>query len=496
MNRPQQLPPMAKLKNIVRQLSEQDYQFIYKALGESNAEKSAHLLKSLRTRSVSDERVMEELSVNPNAYYTLRSRLNQRIEEYLIQQMESPRTDLLKKVSNIMEIAFTKKHAIAVATLKKLEKELLDYDLFNELMLVYKVLKKLHIHSDEYFTYSQLYNQHVAFMLSLDKVEDVTASYFKKFGVYTLTGDDNDKLELELLHQEVRNISLLHKSHRLYIYQSCVEIFHRLYVVPDDETAQADENTEPLEDILTKVQNIFKSYPKDALYFHIELVFAYLRLEYYSHYGLYRKAEEYYEEVNDMAASLLGNYGWFTYPSQFLHIKLCRALRLGITHELALENEALFEDFEYDARNFCQYLNYMTYRALSFHFAAKHQEAANWLNELLNASEIKKYPFVFIECKTLLALQYVMLREEGLFQQLVSSIQRQIRMLGKEKCRHIVLLIKVMKTALSQTKRERAKKIAVLTRQLDSIPRQLFSPTAYIKFDEAFVEKMCIPQEG
>ena len=76
-----------------------------------------------------------------------RSRLNQKIEEYLLQQMESPQTDRLKKVANISEILFTKKKAISIATLKKLEKELLDYDLSNELTVVYKALKKLHIHS-------------------------------------------------------------------------------------------------------------------------------------------------------------------------------------------------------------------------------------------------------------------------------------------------------------------------------------------------------------
>ncbi|MEQ8575960.1 MAG: hypothetical protein RIB63_17975, partial [Fulvivirga sp.] len=124
---------MAKLKNIIKQLSLKDYEAIYTSLIESNAEKSAYLLQSMRERSLSDNKVMAELDVNTNAYYTLRSRLNQKIEEHLLQQMESPRTDILKKVANINEIIFTKKKAIAVATLKKLEKELLDYDLSNEL---------------------------------------------------------------------------------------------------------------------------------------------------------------------------------------------------------------------------------------------------------------------------------------------------------------------------------------------------------------------------
>mgnify|MGYP006178188685 FL=1 len=142
---------MAKLKNIIKQLSDQDYEAIYEQLLECSADKSAYLLKSMREKQQSDNKIMEELGVNTNAYYTLRSRLNQKIEEYLLQQMENPRTDILKKVANINEIIFTKKKAIAIATLKKLEKELLDYDLSNELTIVYKSLKKLHINSADYY---------------------------------------------------------------------------------------------------------------------------------------------------------------------------------------------------------------------------------------------------------------------------------------------------------------------------------------------------------
>ena len=166
---------MAKLKNIIKQLSEKDFTAIYNSLIESNAEKSAYLLKALRERSLSDNKIMTELDVNANAYYTLRSRLNLKIEEYLMEQLESPRTDVLRKVANINEVLFTKKKAISVATLKKLEKELLDYDLANELTVIYKSLKRLNINSPDYFQYSQLYNRHVAYMLAVDKSEDLLA---------------------------------------------------------------------------------------------------------------------------------------------------------------------------------------------------------------------------------------------------------------------------------------------------------------------------------
>src|SRR6267154_1915198 len=107
---------MAKLKNIIKQLSEKDYKEIYDSLMESNADKSAYVLKSLRERQLSDSKIMVELEVNANAYYTLRSRLNQKIEEHLLQQMESPRTDILRKVANLNEVLFTKKRTISITT--------------------------------------------------------------------------------------------------------------------------------------------------------------------------------------------------------------------------------------------------------------------------------------------------------------------------------------------------------------------------------------------
>src|SRR5690606_38197789 len=140
---------MAKLKNIIKQLSEKDFKAIYDSLIESNAEKSAYLLKALRERQLSDNKIMSELDVNANAYYTLRSWLNLNIEEYLMDQLESPCTYVISKVANNNNMLYTNKKAISVAPLKILEKELLDYDLANELTVIYKSLKKLNTNSPD-----------------------------------------------------------------------------------------------------------------------------------------------------------------------------------------------------------------------------------------------------------------------------------------------------------------------------------------------------------
>lgn len=482
---------MAKLKNIIKQLTEQDYQFIMESLMESSADKSAYLLKAMREREISDDQITEELGVNNNAYYTLRSRLNQKIEEYLLQQMESPRTDILKKVANINEIIFTKKKAIAIATLKKLEKELLDYDLSNELTVVYKSLKKLHINSPDYYNYSQLYNKHVAYMLALDKAEELLGQYFKKYGSYTLTGNDSDKLELNLLKKEMENVCKLYQSHRLYVYQSGLSIFHKLFVIREESM----DEEEPIEDTIDKVEEIFSSYNLDSIYYHLHLVFEFLKLEYYTHYKVYTKAEKYFDEVNDAISNLLSNYGLYTYPAQFLITKIKRSVRLRKEKELERENEGLFLGYEEDFEDIPQYITYVTYRAISCYYGGKYEKAARWINNLLNEISLKKYPEAQLEIKVILAIQYCLMSDYDLFGQLVNSIQRQIRILGKERFEHLTLITKMLKTSMNENKKNKASKIKALISKMPESDENIFSPTRLIKMDNNFVEILTISPE-
>lgn len=475
---------MAKLKNIIKQLSEKDFKAIYDSLIESNAEKSAYLLKALRERSLSDTKIMTELEVNANAYYTLRSRLNLKIEEYLMQQLESPRTDVLRKVANINEIVFTKKRTLAIATLKKLEKELIDYDLANELTIIYKSLKKLQVNSPDYFQYSQLYNRHVAYMLALDKAEELLADYFKKYGSYLLTGDDVEKLGLSLLIKEMSNVANLYESHRLYVYRSAMHVFHRLFVEPDENLQQ---DTESIEDTFEKVQKIFDSYNLDSIYYHLNLVFEFLKLEYYNHYKVYRQAEKYFEEVNDAAGNLLTNYATYTFPAQFLISKIERHLRLGTESELYGENDSLFIDYEIDLLDIPRHVIYVTYRALGAYYVGKYDEASKLINNLLNEVSLKKYPITQLEIKSLLALQYVLLHDYELFNQLANSIQRQIRLIGKDACENIQLFIKILKIAVSEAKKEKAKKINAVIPKLSVAKTNYFAPTMLVKLDEKLV---------
>src|SRR5690606_7251829 len=154
-----------------------------------------------------------------------------------------------------------------------------------------------------------------AYMVVVDKAEDLLADYFKKYGDYLMTGDQTEHLDLTLLMEDIQNVVNLYESHRLYVFQSCMYIFPRTFVEVDDNLNQDGES---IEDIFDRVQKIFESYHLDAIYYHLNLVFEFLKLEYYNHYKVYRQAEKYYEEVNDAIANLMVNYSTYCFPAQFL----------------------------------------------------------------------------------------------------------------------------------------------------------------------------------
>jgi tetratricopeptide (TPR) repeat protein len=264
-------------------------------------------------------------------------------------------------------------------------------------------------------------------------------------------------------------------------------VFHRLFVEEDEKVHQDEES---IEDIFMRVQDIFSKYNLDPVYYHLNLLFEFLKLEYYNHYKVYQQAERYYEEVNDAASNLLVNYPYYTFSIRFLISKLERALRLGIEGDLYNEQQGLFADFEPDVNNIPQHVIYSVYCALCSYYAGKYDEAARLLNTLINDVSLKKYPLAQMEVKALLCLQYCMLKDIDLFNQLSNSVQRNIRIIGKDACENVLTFLKILKIAVSEAKKEKHKKISTVIPRFKSLTVNYFAPTSFIRMDEKFVERL------
>src|ERR1700740_166283 len=114
---------MIKLKTVVKQLTEENYQGIVLRFQKNRAEKFLSLFKHFRESDLSEEKLSEKLGLNKTAYYTLKSRLYEKIQEFLYTNIEDPRIELLSNVANIHNLIYNTPKDTAIAVLKKLEKE-------------------------------------------------------------------------------------------------------------------------------------------------------------------------------------------------------------------------------------------------------------------------------------------------------------------------------------------------------------------------------------
>ncbi len=472
---------MSKLKNLINQLSDNELKSIHKSLLESDAKKSAELLKHFRENSLNDDEIKRIINVNNNAFYTLRSRLNEKIESFFLQQMESPRTTLLKQVASVNEIVLSKKKTIAIATLKKLEKELANYDLSNELTLVYKALKKLKQHSPDYYEYSQLYNRHVAYMLAVDKVEDMLATYFAKFGNQWMLNDESEKMSLSLIKDELDSTRNLYKSHRLTIYYNCCAIFHRLFVEPFEDQEEAKTY---FETTFNEIKEIFETYSLDTIYHNLQYVFRYLEMLYHYKMGNFSKVDKCIDDLNPVSNLLISNYSLYTAPASFLRVKLERYLALGLKEELAEENEKFFDELDIDPNDIPNYTSYMGFRGLACHYSGRYEEGIKWLEELLEVHNLKGQNQTQIDIKLLLSFMYLKMGNEKETISLINNVQRQIRLLDKDNCPHSYLFMKVIKAAIADlTPDKKERKLANYISKFAEQERPFCSPLKNLRVE-------------
>ncbi len=470
---------MSKLKRLINQLSDKDLKIIINNLESSEAFKSAELLKLFREGESTDNEIKKILNVNNNAFYTLRSRLNEKIENHFLEQSDSPRTVLLQQVAAINEIVLTKNKTIAIATLKKLEKELIHYDLSNELTLVYKALKKLTLHSPNSFEYSQLYNKHVAYMLAQDKVEDMVVDYFKRLSTALFEYETIRVPEFELIVNQIQQNSKLYHSHRLYVYHACVLIFHKLMV----EKVDLNNSTiiDELDEQFKQVEEYIETYRMDITYHSMKWVFKYLALVYSFKRKDFNRVDLLLEELIPTSNLLLTNYGVFTCPEYFLTIILERYKQLGSDRKLLSYANKYLKTIDNDENNYISIIAQVNFRVISYLQNNKIKEGIHYINDSLDSLPTKVFPTAILDIKMILAALYYLQNNSKKAQFVINNVQRQIRLMGKENCEHTYLFMKVLKSMLTDlVKSKKEKKIATYSKKFDEITKPTFSPLRMI----------------
>ncbi len=477
---------MIDVKNVVKQMKEEDYQLLLQQLKDNNADKFGLLLSTLREDGAGDKELSQKLGTSSSAYYTLKSRLHSKIQDFLSARMSGSKTDMLKKVATIPDLLYNSPKNTAIAVLTGLEKELSGYDMPYELTNVYNALKKLHVSSPKYYQYEQLYNRHVAYTIALDKAQDTLAGFNKMLGAYYASRDKSMLEVLWMMKKEMHNLCRLYESHHLQVYRNLLNISFALFV-PLPEAMVDDE---PVDDLLASTDKILSSYPHDTVYGYLQRVLQFLWFEYYHQAKNHKKAAQYYDLVNANVATLL-TCNFCCMGSRFLLSKAERSILNGTTEGLYDESQEQFKDYIPDPDAVPDHINYSKYLAAAAFYSGKYQEAVARLNEFLNTTGLKNFGHSEIELKLFLTLCYSMQDKYEAGHNVLKSISRKMReMDDRDAYENAQVFAKMLAMQMDSASKGREEKLLLLRDrflQLNNGPVRMLE---FVPMGDEFIRKL------
>ncbi|HEU4718165.1 MAG TPA: hypothetical protein VFU15_10035 [Bacteroidia bacterium] len=400
------------LKKVITQISDEDYSAFHAEISGNKAEKFTQLLELYRETDKDEDDIRKMVSGTPASFYTLKSRLFDKLRAYLFRTTADERGDLMKNISSLPKIANGLPRETAISLLEQLEAELKTFDMPRELISVYSALQRLHLNDDSYYQYQQLYNKTVAYALARDKSDEVASLLNREICHFLLSADATQKEIIKLRLKELRNLSALYDSHRLKMNVWISSLTYALFV---DDHFEIPGTTETAEDLLGLAAETLKTHADVPYYHYVSMIWHFLNAEYYRRLGLKKNAAESFGKVNAAVSSFL--LLAHTCPaSAFL---LSRAERLGKDDEHISGFHPAPED------PFTMINVALHHASVDFH-KGKYADAASMLNQLCNEVSFKNFPFAECQVKLFLGLSFALAEKSDQAELVVRSITRKL----------------------------------------------------------------------
>jgi len=482
---------MDVLNKTIKKLSEEEYQALLMQVSGKKKNKPYVVLETTRKRDVADSEMMEMLQVNASTYYTLKSRLNSKIAAILSKNVQNPISTLIDEVTRVPANLYGTNKDFSIRALKELEKQLIEYDLSSELIVVYKTLAQLHLYSEEFTYYDNLYKKHVAFSLAVTKAESLFFQFLKRAGKFQLTRSEKDRDALLKIKREIANIGELYESHRLFVIYNIVRLYYQLIAEGSPEGLKSKELE--VDNVLQEMNRIFQKYHLDTFYQNIKFITDMLYFEYYQITGNQVRADFYHDKAIVNIDELCSKHIMSFHVMKFLELRVDKFLSDGNITKLILPNEKIIATFDSDINETYQFVAFKKYLAICRFYQKDFAGAARDINDLRNKISLKQYLMTDIDCKLFQALQYCILGEDGLCMQILSSLKRQIKD-NESRFESTRMFIKLLKAALKPADyRKKIKKINELWQDFLEVNKGPFAVLTQIRLDEMTLRKMTNP---
>jgi hypothetical protein len=470
------------LPQLVEQLSDKDFAELQAEFVRTGGDNFLYLLNSLRETGFEDKAVKGELGLSSSAYYTLKSRLTDKIQDHLFKSNSDERAELMINLSSVSHFTYGAPRATAVGLLERLEKELLLLDMPGELVSVYNALKKLHHSTEKYYQFQQKYNKNVAYSLAIDKAEDLLLDFNKELGEYNFSRNPEKKTLLQLYIKELRNINKLYDSNRLRLFMVVAELEYALML---DSLNSIPESEHTVEDLLKVAEGILFTHPEDRQYKFYILIYNVLHFEYYHKLGLHK---------NNLStlSYVLANCKTFSNLSDTFY--LTRFLisvneRINQTDETLDLNPLIEACSKNDPNEYSpDIINRVLWLSAIEFSKSNYAQAETQLNQLLNNVSLKNYFFAELEVKSFLSLVYILQQKLDNAEIVLRSITRKLSSIPeKDEFENANMLFKLLKTSMNQTpnKEQKIKKMYADFELYNSRHNKILS---YLRIDESHLK--------
>ncbi len=424
---------MIKLKEVVLQLSKENYIEIEKNFIKNKADRFLFLLHSYKNSQISDKQIMEKLGISSNSFYVLKSRLYDKIQESLSCDIYIDQEKTIKLLLQVPNLCLNSPRETAVAYLLKLEKELLRYHMHNELMVVYSALKKMNLNSDKYYRYSQLYNKQVSFGLSLEKAEDTLADFCRLLSQYDFSKSDDLFDRLCFLKKEINDIYALCNSRQFELIKNLIEIQLNLFC------EKASYFEVDVDELIQHTRIIFDELPITLTHKKWEIVLDYLSFEYYYSIRSTKLAHQYFEKVNSQMSNLF-LFNHIGLVSKFLNTKI----RFSVEYRKHEKFPATLDTDKilFDSNDTHVQISMRIYNATVLFYGKKYKAAIDALVSIQNEYVFKDFFYEFLNVNLFLLYLYIQSGEFEQAQLYLKMLNRRIKMEGSQKYLHVLYLLK------------------------------------------------------
>jgi hypothetical protein len=424
---------MIKLKELTESLNDSLYCIIEEALIKNKADNFLFLLKSYRQKNMKDAEIIKALDISPNSFYVLKSRLYNKIQGYLYGEGHCGKEDLLKQLHRIPLICVTESKEVSTAFLHGLEKDLLTYEMNNELVVVYSAFKKIYLYSEKYFYYSQLFNKHIAYSLSLEKSEEILGNFNIVLAQYLLSNSKQSLETLLFLRKTINEQYSLNQSRQIELIKNIIDIQLQIFC---NNSVDMDFSAEAL---LLKSQAIIDEQSNTSPYKVWYPAINYLYFQYYIKINQPHQALPYYIKCNALLPTLL-LYNNVCLTSSFLLSKIVFLQELKKIKDLKTEDPESILVIHDDTHTL---ILLGIYKATLLYHSQKYKEASTHLNELLNLNSFKDLFHIHVEIKLFLIYLYILIKEYDLAESISINIYRKIKSEQLDQYANVLELIKV-----------------------------------------------------